>query len=232
MKLVKLTPEGKIVSALLNGPKSFSELREETRLSEAWLSKKLKELASIGLVERSDDRCYRLLSSIRLIDKDPLSQAFLEITMKKIEPNLSMPEKAMRIGNELSWDDRVVAVILFGSVAKGSATSESDVDLLVVTEVEAERDLNDKVYELMFRYDVPVEAVFVTYDEFLSIIVSKSVFLFGLIEGYRVLYDRGGVDKILSLTEKQIRKEWFYDQEVDTWVKRSILPTWKALKVS
>ena len=51
LKLFSLTPEGKIIRALSGGERSFPELFEGTGLSERWLSVKLKQLLSLGVVK-------------------------------------------------------------------------------------------------------------------------------------------------------------------------------------
>lgn len=109
--------------------------------------------------------------------------------------------KARLIAEEIGRNGHVVALILFGSAAKGEATEESDIDLLVVTDVEAEGLLNDAVYDLMFKYDVPVEAVFMTYDDLIINLLAKTAFAFGLLEGYQILLDRDGLKGLLSSKE-------------------------------
>ena len=55
MNLVQLTPEGKIVMELAAGAKSYTELKRFTKLSDRWLSKKLKELQLVWLSYRTID---------------------------------------------------------------------------------------------------------------------------------------------------------------------------------
>lgn len=61
-----------------------------------------------------------------VIDADPVFAQFL-----KIAGSLEM--KAKLIAEELSRNEHVVAVILFGSVARGEADEDSDIDPLVIT---------------------------------------------------------------------------------------------------
>lgn len=204
----------------MRGAKSFVELKAETGLSDAWLSKKLKDLASEGVVRRHKDRTYELVKLPR--GEGELSSAFAEL-VKRIGRGLPLTEKARAVSNELARREDVLAVILFGSVAKGTARGESDIDLLIVTAREV--DLIDEVYGLMARYDVPIEPVVLTYDEFLSTLASESVLLFSILEGYDVLADRGGVRDMLAVKDAKIRGEWVYDEEVGTWFRRSILRT-------
>jgi len=49
------------------------------------------------------------------------------------------------------FGDRILGAYLFGSTAKGSATSESDIDVLVVYSDMKERDLLEAASEISFR---------------------------------------------------------------------------------
>jgi len=221
-KLVEATPEEKIAMALIESPKTYSELKFATALSDRWLSKKLKELSSAGLIEHYENR-YRLKNPMEIISADPIFAQFLQ-------RRVSLMTKAKLIAEEMSRNEPVVAVILFGSVARGEDTAESDIDILVVTEVEVEEPLNNTIYDLMFKYDVPVEAIFLTYDDLIINLHAKTTFSFGLLEGYQVLYDRGGVENLLSMKKKEIQRHWIYDEEAGAWIQRNLIPTLKPLK--
>jgi len=216
MKLVEIKPEGKILEALMSGPKSYSELKSITRLSDRWLSRKITELSSDLLIEKHKNR-YKLKNPSKVIKIDPLFERILK-------EKLTLEEKARLIADEISLNN-VIAVVLFGSLAKGIAREESDIDLLIIIESKESKDLNEKIYELMFRYDVPVEAVFLNFDEFLTHIIEKTSFLLGILEGYIVLYDRGGIEEILALKKNEVEREYFYDKVTDTWIQKKLLHT-------
>lgn len=216
-RLVEITPEGRIVAALFESPQSYGELRAATGLSDRWLAKKVKELAAAQVVERYGDQ-YRLRKPTALLDVDPLFAPFLR-------KQVSLEGKARLMAEEIACDEGVVAVILFGSVVKGVATEESDIDLLIVTEKEMEDQLDNLVYSLMFKYDTPVEAVFQTYDELVTNLQARTAFSFGLLEGYEVLYDRGGVEGLLSIKKKVVQENWVYDEEAGTWLQKKLMPT-------
>ncbi len=211
---MEMTPEGRIVSSLLDGPKSYSELRLATQLSDRWLSKKLQELCGSGIAERRNDR-YRLTRPSETVEADPL---FMPIVQR-----IALPEtKARLIAEELSREPRVMVVVLFGSLAKGQSTPESDIDLLVVSETEMEHELNDLIYRLMFKYDVPMEAIFMTPDDLINNLQAETAFSFGLLEGYEVLYDREGLEGLLSIKRKQLLRNWIRDEETGTWIRRKL----------
>lgn len=223
-KLVEVTPEGRIAAALIEGPMSYGELRSATKLSDRWLSKKLKELSSTGLIEQCEGR-YRLKNYKEIVDADPVFAEFLQ-------RKASLKAKAKMIVDEIRSNEQIVAVVLFGSVAKGRFSDESDIDLLVVTEVEMEGSLNETIYNLMFKYDVPVEAVFLTYEDLMINLQLRTAFSFGLLEGYQVLYDRGGVETLLSIKRKEMLKDWVYDEEAGAWIQKRLMHTSKPLKIS
>lgn len=223
-KLVEITPEGKIVAALIKSPKSYGELKSATGLSDRWLSKKLEELSLSGLIEHLGHN-YQLKNPTEIINADPVFAQYLK-------GKISLKVKARLIAEEISCIEQVVAVILFGSVAKEQATEESDIDLLVVTEVEMEEQLNNTIYSLMFKHDVPVEAVFLTYDDLIINLQAKTAFSLGLLEGYQILYDRGGVENMLSLKKKEVQKTWIYVEEAQAWIQKKLLPTMKPQKTS
>lgn len=223
-QLVEITPEGKIVAALIEGPKSYGGLKLATGLSDRWLSKKLTELSSSGLVERYGSK-YRLKGPGEIIDADPVFVQYLK-------GKVSLKVKTRLIAEEISHNERVVAVILFGSLAKEQATEESDIDLLIVTEVEMEGQLNNLIYNLMFKHDVPVEAVFLTYDDLIINLQAQTAFSLGLLEGYQILYDRGGVENLLSIKKKEIQENWVYDEEAQAWIQKKLIPILKSPKIS
>lgn len=212
VRLVEVTPEGRIVSALLEGTKSYGELKSATGLSHRWLSKKLKELSEAQVTERRGNR-YRLTKPEEIVDADPL---FAPVLQMQISPQA----KARLIAGEISRDERVSSVILFGSLAKGQATEGSDIDLLIVTETEMDSELNDLVYAMMFKYDVPVEAVFLTLDELLANLQARTTFSFGLLEGYKILYDRAGLEGLLAIRRGELHRDWVYDEETGAWIQR------------
>jgi len=223
-KLVEITPEGRIVAALFDGSKTYGELKSLTGLSDRWLSKKLGELHPAQIIERYG-KFYRLRDPVEIINSHPI---FAQLLHK----GLPLEVKARLIASEVCHDEQVVAVALFGSVAKGKdkANEESDIDLLIVTEGEAEDKLTEAAHKLMFKYDVPIEAVFLTYDDLIANLQAKTAFSLGLLEAYQVLYDRGGVEGILSIKKRALGREWVYDREAETWIQKRLRSTLKQPK--
>ena len=86
-------------------------------------------------------------------------------------PQLS--EILARLKSELHrrYNDRLVEIRLFGSQARGDATKESDIDLLVVLKGKV-NTLKEQNYFLEFRYDLELEfqtliqVLFISEQEF------------------------------------------------------------------
>lgn len=159
----------------------------------------MKELSSALLIEHYGGR-YQLKNTTEIIKSEPVFAQFLQ-------RSISREVKARLIAEEIGEVEHVLAVILFGSVAKGKATEESDIDLLIVTQGGLEEQLNSLVYSLMFKCDVPVEAAFQTLDEFIINLQAATASAFGLLEGYKVLYDRVEVQGVITLQAERAPDE-------------------------
>lgn len=200
LKLFALTPEGRILRALSIGEKSFSELVKATGLSERWLSVKLKKLVQLRVVKFSGD-AY-------LVDHEKLHAILIP----------SLRETAWIAAHEIvERHPQVLSVLLYGSVAKGNTYEESDVDILVVSEDAL--DLADDEYEISIKHGVVFEITSITLSEFLAILHFKSALLFGILEGYDVLFDRAGITALLKISVKNIYKDWRYDKGEGLWLK-------------
>lgn len=230
IKLFRTTPEFKVFTALLSGDKSFNELKRETSLSSRWLSKTLVNLSNHGFIEKTGS-LYRLASmeKIREIAKNQLIE--LNTGMKALLPLIDLHAKAIGAANFIAQDENVLAIVLFGSVAKGATTPESDIDLLVISLNKS--DLIDIVYAAMIEVEASIEALTISFKQFLINLLDEPTMLFGILEGYEVLYDKLNVVKgLLKLKEMEIKKRWFYDPEEEIWLERRLLPYLKRRETS
>lgn len=200
LKLCAFTPEGRIVRALSNGKNSFSELVKATGLSERWLSIKLKQLLQLDVV--------KLSSNGYQVDHEKL-HALLAPSLK---------ETAWIAAYEVVEKyPQVLSVLLYGSIAKGKVHEESDVDLLVISENPL--DLTDDEYKISMKYRIAFEMTSVSLTEFLAVLHFKSALLFGILEGYDVLFDRAGIATLLKVFNKDIHKNWHYNKDEELWLK-------------
>ncbi|MFQ6085853.1 MAG: nucleotidyltransferase domain-containing protein [Candidatus Bathyarchaeia archaeon] len=206
-----LRPEVKVIAALLGGrPKRFSELRNETGLSEPWLSKTLRKLVRGGLVVL-EGRRYALghegLESGGIIEKPTVYSHFLI-------------EKAVRVAEELARRPRVLAVALFGTVARLEADPESDVDLLIIVDTE-DQGIGRAIIDLEVKYDLPIEATVVSLEELKLGLAAEPNMIFGVLVGYLVVVDkRGEVTELLSEKSREITSTYALDRKAMLWLKR------------
>jgi predicted nucleotidyltransferase len=68
--------------------------------------------------------------------------------------------------------DSLVSIILYGSVAKGTDTDESDIDIAVILKNAKSQPLTDKLIDFTLNLDLKYDKVFsvidIDYDEFLK----------------------------------------------------------------
>lgn len=102
-----------------------------------------------------------------------------------------------RVLNELG--DRIQSIVVYGSVARGEATKDSDIDVLVVSR---DKDVGDKVsdvgYEVDFENDFEtfITLIHFTKDELEHRIKVGSPFIFEILKEGVILYDDGTFQRI------------------------------------
>lgn len=122
-------------------------------------------------------RCYCLLPRVFLAKHIDLWYVFV---MKKMLRDISLPpheaaaiQEAIRT---LKTKFAVVEVRLFGSKARGTSDSESDIDLLVLTAAPIswrERNgMTDTLYDIQTKYDVVISLLVIPQKEWISGLVS------------------------------------------------------------
>lgn len=208
LKLVSLSPAGRIVLTLKHGKHTYSELRLETGLSDRWLALKLKELESGGVVEKSG-RWYGLGE---------------ELTISAYELSLYMSSQAKRIADELAELYFVKAIILFGGVAQKSANEFSDLDMMIVVSEsvkKVKREVIVEISKLESKYHLTIEPLILTKEDFLDNIYShEGGVVYGIAEGYEVLVDKKGeFAKILHNRVEEIECSHDYLMEEGIWLK-------------
>jgi predicted nucleotidyltransferase len=94
------------------------------------------------------------------------------IAMKTIQENLLTPKEKQAIQEAcliLNKKFPIAKIILFGSKARGNADSESDIDLLILTDGKMNCNerykITDELFEVNLKYDVCISAVVLSQDE-------------------------------------------------------------------
>jgi predicted nucleotidyltransferase len=104
-------------------------------------------------------------------------------------------DKAVLIINEQYAPDQI---ILFGSCAKGTSTSQSDVDLLIIKDTELPRAYRGlEVVRFLERYPLKFDLLFYTHDEINSRASTAHSFMDSILKTGLTLYPTPGDDLFL-----------------------------------
>jgi len=102
-----------------------------------------------------------------------------------------------RVLNELG--DRIQSIIIYGSVARGEATKDSDIDVLVVSKDKKVREkVSDVSYEVDLENDFEtfITPIHLTTDELEHRIKVGSPFISAILKEGVILYDDGTFQRI------------------------------------
>ena len=201
--------EKRILELLIEEDRTLSEISKELGLSKPATSKYLKKLEEEGVIEGSYERNregrvvrYSLKPFHILLSIDPEERILVyleaDASFDVNYPSLGyIPQKEFREEVKEYLSEVIKAgfdrymVVLYGSVAKGSAHRKSDIDLLFLKENWSKRD-KEKVLGLLAnssnKCSHKVNPVFKTVKEFddLDEGLKKEIKEYGII-----LYDRG-----------------------------------------
>lgn len=208
MDLISLTPGGRIVSTLQHGKHTYSELKFETRLSDRWLTIKLRELERQGVLEKTG-KWYGTRGK-------PVISAH--------ELSLYMVSQARRMADELARPRFVKAIILFGGVARRNADEYSDLDMMIVVGGSVDRAKKmvlSEISELESKYHMTIEPLILSKEDFLDNVHShEGGIVYGIAEGYEVLVDKtGGFGEALRNRVEEIKRGHDYLEEAGIWLK-------------
>lgn len=208
MKLVSLTPEGKVALVLSHGNHTYKELKMETGLSDRWLTFKLRELESMGIIEKRG-KWYGLTR---------------KLDVSAYELSLFWSFVARRMADELAKLSFVKMIVLFGGVAQKRANELSDLDMIIVVDESVEKvkkEILSKVSRLELKYHVMVEPLILTKEDFLDNVYSREGgIIYGIAEGFEVLFDKDGyLTRILHDRVDEIRRSHEYLREARIWLK-------------
>ena len=208
MELVSLSPEGRIVLTLKHGKHTYSELKLETGLSDRWLTIKLRELESGGVVEKNG-KWYGLGG---------------ELAISAYELSLYMSTQAKKVAWKLAKLHFVRAIILFGGVAQKNAHEFSDLDMIIVVSESSDKvktEVVSKISKLESEYHLTIEPLILAEEDFLDNVYSdEGGIIYGLAEGCEVLVDKTGeFARILHNRVEEIKRSHDYLEEARIWLK-------------
>ncbi len=143
----------------------------------------------------------------------------------KIMPAKKIASKYERVINEFieklkkKFGKRLVSVVLFGSVARGTATKYSDIDLLVVVnrlpEYKKRANLIFKItHELMLKNRIKISPILLTPKEVNYSFKSYFPLFSGIALGYNVIYDKQDYTIKFKDFENNLRAHGNYEHGV------------------
>lgn len=110
-----------------------------------------------------------------------------------IEPRYQKIADLLRERLLAELPEEIHSLVLFGSVARGEATDDSDIDVLVVTnaDLDAERRIDEITYDTNLEVDAYVQLVIFTIRDLERNVELRSWFAIDLITQGIILYDNG-----------------------------------------
>ncbi|HII72241.1 TPA: hypothetical protein HA265_05800, partial [Candidatus Woesearchaeota archaeon] len=151
---------------------SCPAMEEAARLPHATVFRTLKELAEFGI-----------LKTFRISKKNLIFELVITPLTERIEKALlaekyAMTDIAKAFTNRIR-SKNIVSSILFGSVARGKITKESDIDILILTE-KRDKMLEDEILEeagvLSSRFNKTISPTIMSVNEFRSELRNKKAF--------------------------------------------------------
>lgn len=195
-----------LLRKLEGGEKTPTELSEEMELTISSVTKHLKELEKAGLVVESGKKEGKTRSYLKYRLKDFVyfvASIDGEIEKKEVDLDerhkvwfriLSIPQPEFHRHLDKLWceiqDDleKIDGLMVYGSVAKGGAGEDSDVDLLIISEAE---ELKDEYGAKVVGGKMVMGKVF-SQDELKENLEEGSNFALNALERGKILYDPGG----------------------------------------
>jgi predicted nucleotidyltransferase len=155
-----------------------------TRLGRRSLENELRRLESLGLVERRREGRNVIFG---VDEEHPGWRALREMVRQFADP-------AEVLAGALAVVDGVDAAFVFGSFARGDTRPDSDVDLFVVADEGARRDLGRETAEASILLGRPVEVTLYSRDKLRQRLGSDNAFVRRVVDGPKrwVVPDRSG----------------------------------------
>jgi len=128
-------------------------------------------------------------------------------TMDKAIEHTIIEEMKRHFGSEL------MSVVLFGSQARGTADEHSDIDLVVIVEgVSSDwHEQKESILELTMSpklFALPVSIILKSPDVVKASLDTIQPLLFGILKGYRVLYDPEDFFETQAQIYRERMREW------------------------
>ena len=132
-----------------------SKLAKISRLPQKTASRKLNQYCDIGFLKFRKEGNNKLY----YLDLDHIN-TFSLIQITELYKGIKFLSQYTKIGLLINDLCKIMPIVLFGSYAKGYATQESDIDLMIIGKK------SRKIKEIIGRYTFKVNAHYSTYDNF------------------------------------------------------------------
>lgn len=165
---------------------SCPSVEEATKLPHATTFRTLKELVGLGVLKTS--RLSRKTLTFELA-KGPLVQTTKNMLQAENEALITM---AKEFAGEIA-SKNVVSCAVYGSVAEGRATAQSDIDVLVLVKQRnkaAEREMFDAAANLSVDFNKAISPMIMTQKEFNAALSKKEPFVCNIVEKNVVVYGK------------------------------------------
>ncbi len=178
------TTQQRVLALLFGQPaRSFfaTELIELTGSGSGAVQRELKRLTSSGLVT------VKRIGNQKHYQANPESPVFEELRGLVVK-TVALAEPIRQALEPLA--DRIELALLYGSVAKGTDTAQSDIDILIVAEEVTLEDVYSALAPVETDLDRKINPTLYTSQEFAARKASKNAFLTRVISGeHLVLLD-------------------------------------------
>lgn len=176
--------------------KTTHEIMEKTQLSYEPVYRHLKNMAKQDIVtkkRKGKTDLFRLN-----LENDEIRKTIEKWSIKKRKKFLHKFTELKPVIEELinsieSLGPYLLSLILFGSVARGSATKKSDIDILIVISIEDQKDhLTDEIHRICnilgTKYNKELSPMIVSLGDFYKMLEEKKDFTKNMIKDAIVLY--------------------------------------------
>lgn len=121
------------------------------------------------------------------------------------------------------FENKLVAIVLFGSVARKEAIQYSDIDMLIIVKglpkrmLDREALLAGEILDIIRRYHVRISPILLQPRD-LSVRTINPL-LYGILTGYEILYDATGFwnDFLARLKPRILEKKPIYTEGLKRW---------------
>lgn len=107
-------------------------------------------------------------------------------------------------------ENNIAKIIVFGSYAKGSVTTESDIDILIFKTdgIEVEKAIMDRTYDFMMENNAPLEVLIAGIDE---LFVNPDYFTYNITRYGLEIYsmEKDEMKAVMSRDLKNLAEEYF-----------------------